>query len=112
MKTTLRKQLEILAIITLLTSCNSDGIYEATMRLDEINKTSYAVDLYMYRASKIEGDFELLGGPIRDTSLFTKAKVGDTIKVVINENDKTTKIYFKGKLIEKTEIPLDWDLRK
>lgn len=103
----------ILAIITLLTSCNSDGIYEATLRLDEINKPKEGWSVFPhYSASKIEGDFEMMAGTIKDTSFFTEAKVGDTIKVVVNENDKTTKIYFKGKLIENAEIPIDWDLRK
>jgi hypothetical protein len=104
----------ILAIITLLTSCNSDGIYEATLRLDEINKPKEGWSVFPhYSASKIEGErIEVMAGTIKDTSFFTEAKVGDTIKVVVNENDKTTKIYFKGKLIDKGEIPLDWDLRK
>lgn len=103
----------ILAIITLLTSCNSDGVYEATLRIDEINKPKNGMIVFpQYSASKIEGDLNGLAGGIKDSTFFSKVKVGDTIKVVINENDKTTKIYFKGKLIEKTEIPIDWDFRK
>lgn len=103
----------ILAIITLLTSCNSDGIYEATLRLDEINKPKEGWSVFPnYSASKIDGDFEMMGGVVKDSTFFSKVKVGDTIKVVVNENYKTTKIYFKGKLIEKTNIPIDWDLRK
>lgn len=103
----------ILAIIALLTSCNSDGVYEATLRIDEINKPQKGMIVFpQYSASKIEGDFELMAGNIKDTSFFSEAKIGDTIKVVINENDKTTKIYFKSKLIDKGEIPIDWELRK
>jgi hypothetical protein len=96
----------------------SNGVYKTTMRVDKI---TIRVDetnatLSQFFASKIDGELEVYGGGLGGNKYYedlflSKVKEGDTIDVIMNENNRTTIIYCKKIIVFKCGLPLDWEIR-
>ena len=127
--------ISIILIISFFLYNKSNGVYKTTMRVDEIqNRNTYvpqssSVDWTEeellelrgnigshFSASKIDGELEVFGGGLSGNKYYedlflSKVKEGDTIDVIVDENNKTTKVYYKNILVLKSEMPIDWENR-
>ena len=127
--------ISIILIISFFLYNKSNGVYKTTMRVDEIqNGNTYvpqssSVDWTEeellelrgnrqsnFYASKIDGELEVFGGGFGGNKYYedlflSKVKEGDTIDVIMNENNRTTIIYCKKIIVFKGGLPLDWEIR-
>ena len=113
--------ISIILIISFFLYNKSNGVYKTTMRVDKITIRTIRVDetnatLSQFFASKIDGELEVYGGGFGGNKYYedlflSKVKEGDTIDVIMNENNRTTIIYCKKTIVFKGGLPLDWEIR-